>query len=315
MKKIIAVVLSLAMILSMTVCAFAAPVAPVDLEDEAAWTAYYTEVILDAEMEQAVKAAEIVNNCDSAIYANAVNAAVTAAAEQGADTAWVLEAINAKEDELGADLNADGLLGVAGKPVSSTDVEGWTNYYAKLFATVAENPLAIATVVSEIADDISNEAIDMDTLSSVLPAVAEIVGGDVVNQVVWGVESLISMDINGDGVVGKPSDTDLPPADDGEDDGGMDIGATLSDILNTVLGVVGGLINSLFGSDDSTGGDNSGTDDDDDALWGDDGDDLWGDDSSTIPDTGDTTVFAVAAVALAAGAALVMTRKKEEDAE
>ncbi len=314
MKKILAVVLSLAMILSMSVCAFAAPVAPTDAADAAAWTTYYTDVILDAEMTEDAKVSILTNNAVTTVYAEAINGAIAAADAQDVDTAWVVSAINAKEDETGNDINGDGRLGTAGVPVSPTDVEAWTAYYTELFSTVTENPLAVATVVATVAGDITSGAIDMDTLASVLPAVAENVGGEVVNQIVWGVESLISTDINSDGYIGKPDGTELPPAgDEGEGDEG-DAGSGLTDILNTILGVIGGLIGSIFG-DDEPDTPTTPTEPDDDDLWGDDGDDAWGDDSSAIPDTGDTTVFAVAAVALAAGAALVMTRKKNEDAE
>ncbi len=312
MKKILAVVLSLAMILSMSVCAFAAPVAPVDTADVAAWTTYYTDVILDAEMSETEKVLVLTDNTLNTVYVDAINGAIAAADAQDVDTAWVVNAINTKEDHLGQDINGDGRLGVAGVPVSPTDVEAWTAYYTELFSTVTENPLAVATVVSTVAGDITSGAIDMDTLASVLPAVAENVGGEVVNQIIWGVESLISMDINSDGYVGKPDGTQLPPAgDEGEGDEG-NAGSGLTDILNTILGVIGGLLDSIINPDK---GDTptTPTEPDDDNLWGDD--DAWGDDSSTIPDTGDTTVFAVAAVALVAGAALVMTRKKNEDAE
>ncbi len=313
MKKILAVVLSLAMILSMSVCAFAAPVAPVDGADAAAWTTYYTDVILDAEMSETEKVLVLTDNTTNTVYVEAINAAIAAAEAQDVDTSWVVDSINSKEDYLGEDINGDGRLGVEGTPVSPTDVEAWTAYYTELFSAVTENPLAVATVVSTVAGNITSGTIDMDTLASVLPAVAENVGGEVVNQIIWGVETLISMDINSDGYVGKPDGTELPPAgDEGDTDSS---GGGLTDILNTILGVIGGLIDSIFGGDSGDDTPSTPDDSDDDDLWGDEGDDLWGDDSSAIPDTGDTTVFAVAAVALVAGAALVMTRKKNEDAE
>ena len=72
-----------------------------------------------------------------------------------------------------------------------------------------------------------------------------------------------------------------------------------------------------MGGGDSTGGDTNGGDSntsggDDEDLWGSEGDDPFNDNS-----LGDTSVIAVAAVAVVAGAALVLTRKKskDEDAE
>jgi LPXTG-motif cell wall-anchored protein len=67
----------------------------------------------------------------------------------------------------------------------------------------------------------------------------------------------------------------------------------------------------IFGGGDETPSEPSDGDEafpDDEANPDDDSDDL-------ISDTGDTTVLSVAAVALVAGAALVLTRKKSEDAE
>lgn len=269
MKKILAVVLSLAMILSMTVVGFAAD--------------------------------ETVGSGDAVIDDTLAGGDIT--------EGDVVEGDDANEDESS---EPDG-----SKPTDPTDVEGWTAYYVVILGEAATNPAAVITVVPEIAGNVTNNEIDMDTFTSAFPEAAKTVGGDVVNQIVWGVESLLNMDLNSDGYVGKPDgsidDGQLPEEDEGDSTGGgFDIGG----LLDTILGILGSIGDLLFGG--SGGDDTPVTDpsDDDDNLWGDDGD-MWGDDSdtSTIPDTGDTTVFAVAAVALAAGAALVMTRKKSEDAE
>ncbi len=263
MKKILAVILSLAMILSMNVVGFATG---------------------DAVEGEEVVGGEIV----------------------GGD---VVDGGDATEGE---DTEPDG-----SKPADPTDVEGWTAYYVVLLGEATTNPTAVITVVPEIAGNVTSGEIDMDTFTSAFPEAAKTVGGDVVNQIVWGVEELLSSDLNSDGYVGKPDgsidDGQLPEEDEGNAGGGFDIGG----LLDTVLGILGTIGDLLFGG--SGGGDTPPSEpgDDDEDLWGDDGDDNWGDDGdgSTIPDTGDTTVFAVAAVALAAGAALVMTRKKSEDAE
>lgn len=332
MKKIIAVVLSLAMILSMTVVGFAAEVPAADA-DEAAWTAYYTEVLTDETMDVDTKAQTILDNMPVTTNPtgtiNALTAAMDAAEAQGIDTNEITLAMMDKMEEetgidfeemMGEDLDGDGYIGNdLVKPADPTDVEAWTTYYTILLGEAATNPTAVITVVPEIAGNVTNGEIDMDTFASAFPEAAKAVGGDVVNQIVWGVEELLSTDLNSDGYVGKPTgdleDGQLPE-DDTDSEGGMNIGDILSgagDFLNTILGVIGDLIGGLLGGGS---GDEPTTDpSDDENLWGDD-EDLWGDDGgSTIPDTGDTTVFAVAAVALVAGAALVMTRKKDEDAE
>ncbi len=266
MKKILAVVLSLAMILSMTVVGFAAD--------------------------------ETVGSGDTVIDDTLAGGDIT--------EGDVVEGDDVNEDESS---EPDG-----SKPADPTDVEGWTAYYVVILGEAATNPTAVITVVPEIAGNVTNNEIDMDTFTSAFPEAAKTVGGDVVNQIVWGVEELLSTDLNSDGYVGKPDgsieDGQLPEEDEGNAGGGFDIGG----LLDTILGILGGIIGSLFPSDDPTPSDPTDPGEEDN-LW--DEEDPWGTDGegSTIPDTGDTTVFAVAAVALAAGAALVMTRKKSEDAE
>ncbi len=269
MKKILAVVLSLAMILSMTVVGFAA--------DETVGSG-------DVSIDDTLAGGNVTEN-DDVIEGDDV--------VEGGDTAG---------DE------ADG-----NKPVDATDVEGWTAYYVVLLGNATTDPLAMGEVIAEIASNVTNNEIDMDTFTSAFPEAAKTVGGNVVNQIVWGVEELLGMDLNSDGYTGKPDgsidDGQLPEVDGG-DEGGFDIGG----FLNTILGILGSIGDLLFGGD--SGNDTPSDEPTDDNLWGDDN--SWGDgsgDGSSIPDTGDTTVFAVAAVALAAGAALVMTRKKNDDAE
>lgn len=82
--------------------------------------------------------------------------------------------------------------------------------------------------------------------------------------------------------------------------------------LDTILGVLGGLGDILFGG----GGEGS------EDPTEDENDDPWNDEESTtnsgdsqVPNQGDTAVVSIATVALVAGAALVLTRKKSEDAE
>lgn len=261
MKKILAVILSLAMILSMTVCGFAAEV---------------------GEEDTTIENGEVVEGGE------------------------VAEGDDVVEDET---TEPDG-----SKPADADDVAAWTAYYTVLLTDVTTNPAAVATVVPEIAATVSEGEISLNAFKTAFPEAAKLVGGDLVNQVVWGVETLLSMDLNSDSYIGQPDgsleeDGQLP--DDGTEDGGLLGGFDITDLLNTVLGFLGSIGDLLFGGD--SGSDTPSDDSSEDDPWGDD--DNFGDNGSTIPDTGDTTVFAVAAVALAAGAALVMTRKKSEDAE
>ena len=101
-------------------------------------------------------------------------------------------------------------------------------------------------------------------------------------------------------------DEELPeeelPEDEGDD----------FDFLNTILGILGSIGDMIFGGGDETPSEPS---DGDEAFPDDEANIYDDDDDELISDTGDTTVLSVAAVALVAGAALVLTRKKSEDAE
>ena len=346
MKKILAVILSLAMILGMNVCAFAA--APLPTNTEADWAEYFTEVyksdVLDTEGKANALAVSATMTEDVNMLLRALKVAIANAEAAGVDTTEVNIALKAILAENGLDLEAglnkdvdgDGYLGDPAKgvlyvPTDATDVEAWTLYYTILLSDASSNPGAVIEVVPAIANTVIDGKVDMDTFTTAFGAAAKAVGGDVVNQIVWGVESLLNMDLNSDSFVGKP--TDVPPAiDDGEGEGegegegdsSADSGFDIVGLFDTVLGVVGGLFDSLLGG--LLGGD-SGSDegedegDEDEDMWGDDGD-AWGDEGSedlgddfNDSSLGDTSVIAVAAVALAAGAALVLTRKKSEDAE
>lgn len=327
MKKILAVVLSLAMIFSMGVCAFAEE--PSDSWDDSLWVAYYKGILENDLLDDDAKVAAI-----SATEPNVEALAMAIANDRanGGEIEGVVAALNDVlateygadlESALGEDINKDGYLGdpangVVYVPVDPTDVEAWTTYYTIILGEASTNPTAVVTVVPEIVGNVTNGDIDMDTFTSAFPEAAKTVGGDVVNQIVWGVEELLNTDLNSDTYIGKPDgsieDGQLPEEDEGDTSGSGDM---LGGFLDTILGILGSIGDMLFGGD--SGSDTPTTDpSDDENLWGDDSGDMWGDDSSsgsTIPDTGDTTVFAVAAVALVAGAALVMTRKKNEDAE
>lgn len=324
MKKILAVILSLAMILSMTVVGFAAEVPAADAGVDA-WTAYYTAIYLDETLDADAKADALMNEdlilSNPSVAIEAMLAARTAASEAGVNVDEVTFAMMDKmeaeyginvEDMMGEDIDGDGYIGDPAngnlaKP-EPTDVEGWTEYYVTLLGKATTDPSAVGEVVAEIADTVINNDVDMDTFTSAFPEAAKIVGGDLVNQVVWGVETLLSMDLNSDSYIGKPTTDDDGKLPEDPDNGGATGDFDIGNLLNTVLGFIGTIADLIF----NPGSDTPPATEDPTEPWGDPEPSEPG---STIPDTGDTTVFAVAAVALAAGAALVMTRKKSEDAE
>ena len=104
---------------------------------------------------------------------------------------------------------------------------------------------------------------------------------------------------------GEDEESTLPEDEEPTDDTGF---------LNTILGILGSIGDMIFGGGSDTPSDTPSGDNGDNA-WGDGDADADGDDDDLVSDTGDTTVISVAAVALVAGAALVLTRKKSEDAE
>lgn len=104
---------------------------------------------------------------------------------------------------------------------------------------------------------------------------------------------------------GEDEESTLPEDEEPTDDTGF---------LNTILGILGSIGDMIFGGGSDTPSDTPSGDNGDDA-WGDGDADADADDDDLVSDTGDTTVISVAAVALVAGAALVLTRKKSEDAE
>ncbi len=103
-------------------------------------------------------------------------------------------------------------------------------------------------------------------------------------------------------------DVTLPDDEESESDD--------SDFLNTILGILGSIGDMIFGSGSGDSGDAGDGSVEGDDAWDDTfGDESGSEDDDLIPDTGDTAVISVAAVALVAGAALVLTRKKSDDAE
>lgn len=228
------------------------------------------------------------------------------------------------------------------KPTDPNDYSGWVAYYSELLTHVDEDKNGVENAIKE---DIDAGAISSDIFENVitdakLNAQYSVSDRTALNSVV---ENTISYNANGGsgGSGGSllpdlslpdislpdvslpdvslpdvsipsefPSDITLPSV--GGDDSGN------GSFLDTILGALGGIVDGIFGGGDSTGGDTNGGDDsntsggDDEDLWGSEGDDPFNDNS-----LGDTSVIAVAAVAVVAGAALVLTRKKskDEDAE
>ena len=200
-------------------------------------------------------------------------------------------------------------------PVKPTDPTELGVYYAELLNAEDSDPAVVAQMILDdlIVGEGDEGIYTVDDLPTVLTAFAEN-STDVeklaaaAEQITAGLESM--------GIVLPeiPELPELPGGEGNEGDGNLPEDEEPSDdtdFLNTILGILGSIGDMIFGSGDETPSEPS----DGDEAFPDDEANPDGDSDDLISDTGDTTVISVAAVALVAGAALVLTRKKSEDAE
>lgn len=239
MKKVISFVVAIALVLSMSVCAFAAPAVDADHDT---WVNYYTEVLNDTTLDSDAKAAAIVADMPSskAVFYSALDTAVAAVMSDVTESEAFLVLV---DDKLTAE-------------------QGWG-----------------------------------------------------LDEAEWEYEVEENLDINIDGYIGDPADGNVAPNVPNEEPGleEDEDEDSSSSFLDTILGVLGGLGDILFGD----GGEENpeSTTDDNNDPWGGEEPTSGDNNGSQVPNQGDTSVVAVATVALVAGAALVLTRKKSEDAE
>ena len=200
-------------------------------------------------------------------------------------------------------------------PVKPTDPAELGVYYAELLNAEDSDPAAVATEILNDLDTGDGEGIyTVEDLPVVLEAFVENSNDAdkllaAAEQITAGLESMGIVLPEFDDILPPPSGEDeestLPEDEEPTDDTGF---------LNTILGILGSIGDMIFGGGDDTPTDDPAGDNGND-TWGDGDADTNGDDDDLVSDTGDTTVISVAAVALVAGAALVLTRKKSEDAE
>lgn len=220
----------------------------------------------------------------------------------------------------------------AAKPSDRNDAEGWTAYYVELLTAEDANTQEI---INSIFADYQNGHISADTLRKVLPEAARAAVGDnaAANTILDVVLALVEFVETGklpEGVT-FPEDITLPggitlpdvtlPSDFTPSFTLPDFGSIGGlDFINTILGALGGLADLIFGKQP----DNDPTEEEDptepdDNPWGDeDGiEDNEGEEGNDYesPDLGDMSFVAVSAVAVAAGAVLLLTRKKSKDSD
>lgn len=192
-----------------------------------------------------------------------------------------------------------------GTPADATELGAY--YAEKLNAEDAD----IAAIAAEIVADFQSGVITTDTALAVFEEIVK--GADsaekaeaLLETVVAALEDLgitipdVSIpDVSiPDISIPDISDPTLPDDDIGDNSG--------SDFLDTVLGILGTIGDLIFGPSDDD-------DDNNDDTFDNDNEPNTGDSDDLVSDTGDTTAISVAAVALAAGAALVLTRKKSDE--
>lgn len=221
---------------------------------------------------------------------------------------------------------------IVDKPESPDDVDGWTAYYTDLIANAEENGQNVTDILGEITNDIKLGAVSAGTMATVIANIAgsELGENEQVAQLLETAKVVVDYIQTGELPEGVelPSLPDISLPDVSLPEGSLpdvslpeqlpDIGGGDSEggsFLDTIFGAIGGLIDMIFGGgstdDPSTPSDDGNGDDDGSDPWGS------GDDGNAFNDNslGDTSVIAIASVAVIAGAALVLTRKKHSDDE
>ena len=175
----------------------------------------------------------------------------------------------------------------AEKPADAADTAAWTAYYTEVLADTEVDPIDLA---AEVVADVRNGVVDQVVALNALEAASFTVGSQAVFNAV---KDFL-------GFTDAPVLPDVLPEDEVSC-----VESTLSSVFDSIFGVIGDLVASLFGNDVSdycfkttTTTTTTTTEPFEDS-----------------PEMGDNSLIAVGAVALVAGAALVLTRKKDKDAE
>lgn len=173
----------------------------------------------------------------------------------------------------------------AEKPADAADTEAWTAYYTELLSAEDANPVAIA---EELVADVEAGVVEMNVALNALETAAFAVGS---GEAFEAAKNLLGI------TAGSVLPDFLP------EDPVSALEATLAKILDSIFGMIGDIVASLFGNDTS--------------------DYCFKTTTTTtttttelvedVPEMGDNSLIAVGAVALVAGAALVLTRKRDAE--
>lgn len=174
----------------------------------------------------------------------------------------------------------------AEKPADAADTDAWTAYYTELLSAEDADPAAIA---EELVADVEAGVVEMDVALNALETAAFAVGSEEAFEVA---KDLLGIE------AGSVLPDFLP------EDPVSALEATLANIFDSIFGMIGDIVASLFGNDTS--------------------DYCFKTTTTTttttttelvedVPEMGDNSLIAVGAVALVAGAALVLTRKRDAE--
>ncbi len=185
----------------------------------------------------------------------------------------------------------------AEKPADTADVAAWTAYYTELLADDETDPIDLAAI---IVKDVTAGVVDQNTALDALDDAANALGTEYAVEVVD-----VVLDIFG--ITDAPVLPDVLPEDDNKL---PPIFATLESILDTIFDAISNIVGGLFSGNSSTG---------EYCLFPTEPETTTEPEPipeepiEEVPELGDNSIFALGAVALVAGAALVLTRKKDAE--
>ena len=173
----------------------------------------------------------------------------------------------------------------AEKPADAADTAAWTAYYTEVLADVDADPIDLAAT---IVADVRNGAVEQEVAIGALEAAVVSVGSDKAAAAFKAVKDFL-------GISDAPVLPEVLPED--EDTSCL---AGFDSVIDSIFNAIGDFVGTLFVGSESS-----------DYCF-----------KTTEPPTtekgppmGDNSLLAIGAVALVAGAALVLTRKKDKDAE
>ena len=350
MKKIISLIVAVAMVMSMAVCAFAYDIpstygteSTVDTSSDAwiqaysadtSWQDAWAMVIKDDGIQNVYQGAitqDYLNNLvvseieKGNVSKNTINGALQQISDFVDEQSWatkpkgeayktalaaLAEAVaNANEPEVTTQPSGGGEGGSGGG--SSTDKYTAEEYGKKIVDMLAEGK-GVSDIASTVVSDLMGGKIDPATIPDVITYVTE--NADTSDSDVSGVldflEGLADQIGGGESIIPGGGDGDISLPDLGGL-GDLFSNFDISSIGSLLSGIplIGPLIAGLFGGGDDDGG-NGGGSNSGDNTW-DDG----GTDDFSNNDTGDVSFIAVGTVALVAGAALILTRKRNKEEE